>query len=70
MVHYIVHRTKICFHCTNEKTFISCFIVLYNLYKDSKFKKTVAFAPRRVSHVVSLISLVSEKTSEDCFGKY
>ena len=28
----------------------------------------VAFAPRRVSHVVFLISLVLEQTSEDCIG--
>ena len=28
----------------------------------------VAFAPRRVSHLVFLISLVLEQTSEDCIG--
>ena len=28
----------------------------------------VAFAPRRVSHVVFLITLVLEQTSEDCIG--
>ena len=28
----------------------------------------VAFAPRRVSHVVFLISLVLKQTSEDCIG--
>ena len=28
----------------------------------------VAFAPRRVSHIVFLISLVLEQTSKDCIG--
>ena len=55
------------------ETFIICFI--YNLYKDSYSCVTlnahtapVAFARRRVSHVVFLISLILEQTSEDCIG--
>ena len=28
----------------------------------------VVFAPRRVSHVVFLINLILEQTSEDCIG--
>ena len=30
----------------------------------------VAFAPRRVSHIVFLISLVLEQTLEDCIGNF
>ena len=103
MVH-ISSSWKCLFHCTNEKTFIICFIYLVQRFKFcNKFKRKSSkkqlltqakhFTSRAsnsmwkalhrrlrhakcthcacciwVSHLVFLISLFIEHTSEDCIG--
>ena len=49
-------------HFSSSKTFFKPRVQLY----AGSIMRTVAFAPRRVSHVVFLINLILEQTSEDC----